>query len=1063
MHYSYTQARVRIRLILLLALSTALRAQTPTPDASQAPVTTLPVDLPQPGQPYPVIQVMVDHPILLITDAVPQPSANLAITPFNFPPGGQLSATFTQVQDVISPNAAKMEECPIVLKGPAGGAITRATFPARGVYEIRVIVTDNTHHLTASQNVWINVWDSHSHIIVDGKPDPLCVAPNVKPPTVRTLSPDPGPFHHPRLYTTDWDWKEVSERCTTGKIASRGVKRLQDELKEKFEAESSDFHKLTDELVAYQESNYAGKPPDLTMGVPQDENKSWDAAYKHLKEYYAQLRVACFLAWLSHDPTTPLTNSDDDKALDARYRRLAEALAAVTHIQFTQSYDVETGEFHKDYPLYIQRLDDLGNGFDQYDDLALAYDFIYSHMTPQERMEPRNILFALAAGRTTGARVVFFASGVHNRVERGNEQNGDFMNIEEQKVLAQLVIEGEEGMVPQKLRDKFTKIAVDKSLNPDDFYPCDWDQYTWENGARKQEGARPYPDACAWPFARKVEVDNLKRAVWWNDDWYVTPWGFELNHEAYYGFSAWGLWPTAVAYTRHGAMNQFVAANYYVTMNHILWTSYEKEGYKPDDFSPNSAEYDHHDGGGGDYRQNHIVVMKYMYPDDPLVDYFYSANAELRGDDHHRGIDFNPFIDALFGLEPGIKGVPTIDMEAMAKAKDLPLTVLDPQEGVVAARSSWKADSNELYFDEAWPHTGHMHAEKGNFAFFALGRPWSMPPGYHITESGNQAEVLIQDPKFADDTVTQGYFGEGPNIAPDSAKFPDFEKSYPHCFPTPPGHMFPARESPDKLFLIMAGENTAAYSWCYGPDHVSTGLVRSQFAYPGIIDEIAKRLPNAGFAQDKLDLTPYNTVKYAYRTILFTRGDHPYILVLDDINKDGNPRNYRWQMNCSEIFGGPSGYMADSDGKAVSSDLAIDPGQTTVEGVLRHSPIDDAAPKPLTPDAPVLGPPRLLVRDVSVVKGSRDTPPMEVQVTKLGEDPSGIHRFYMYKNGVPDPKFTVLLYPFRVGEELPRTQWSPDGKTLMILLPDDKTDMITFDRSDPDNRTRITGAYRVKR
>ena len=38
---------------------------------------------------------------------------------------------------------------------------------------------------------------------------------------------------------------------------------------------------------------------------------------------------------------------------------------------------------------------------------------------------------------------------------------------------------------------------------------------------------------------------------------------------------------------------------------------------------------------------------------------------------------------------------------------------------------------------------------------------------------------------------------------------------------------------------------------------------------------------------------PYNPVLYSYRSILTVRGAHPYVLVIDDMNKDGTPHDYR--------------------------------------------------------------------------------------------------------------------------------------------------------------------------
>jgi hypothetical protein len=157
--------------------------------------------------------------------------------------------------------------------------------------------------------------------------------------------------------------------------------------------------------------------------------------------------------------------------------------------------------------------------------------------------------------------------------------------------------------------------------------------------------------------------------------------------------------------------------------------------------------------------------------------------------------------------------------------------------------------------------------------------------------------------------------------------------------------------------------------------------------------------------------------------------------------------------------------MVDKDGQPVRSDLVIAPNSTATEGVLYHSPQDDPPADTSTNimDSGSKGPPRLLVKDLSEVVGDKSTPAMEVKISKMGDEPDAIHRAFVYKNHVVDPKFIVLLYPYLLGEPSPTVSWSPDHKSLLIGLPGKKTDVITLDRSNPDHRTRIVGTVRQQR
>ena len=54
------------------------------------------------------------------------------------------------------------------------------------------------------------------------------------------------------------------------------------------------------------------------------------------------------------------------------------------------------------------------------------------------------------------------------------------------------------------------------------------------------------------------------------------------------------------------------------------------------------------------------------------------------------------------------------------------------------------------------------------------------------------------------------------------------------------------------------------------------------------------------------------------------------------------------------------------------------------------------------------------------------------------------------------PGYTVLMFPFRTGQPLPTTTWNADRTVLTINLGNGLTNMIHFDRTLPDQRTRLT-------
>jgi hypothetical protein len=60
------------------------------------------------------------------------------------------------------------------------------------------------------------------------------------------------------------------------------------------------------------------------------------------------------------------------------------------------------------------------------------------------------------------------------------------------------------------------------------------------------------------------------------------------------------------------------------------------------------------------------------------------------------------------------------------------------------------------------------------------------------------------------------------------------------------------------------------------------------------------------------------------------------------------------------------------------------------------------------------------------------------------------------RDNVSEPKFKILLFPFRTGEKMPVTTWNISHTELTIDLQNGRTDTITFDGSNADHRTRLS-------
>jgi hypothetical protein len=173
----------------------------------------------------------------------------------------------------------------------------------------------------------------------------------------------------------------------------------------------------------------------------------------------------------------------------------------------------------------------------------------------------------------------------------------------------------------------------------------------------------------------------------------------------------------------------------------------------------------------------------------------------------------------------------------------------------------------------------------------------------------------------------RGYIGESPSSATNRPPLPG-------NFPTPPGRLLEVTEATDRAWTLVAGDATPCYTFGYsGKREMDRGLPLGSFLWPGMLELFAEPL--------KMTQKDYNPMRHAIRSMLFVRGERPYVLVVDDYDKDGRPHDWRWSMNCVQGFApGLDTRFVDARGKGVYSSLAMSPGATAAEAVLLHSPID---------------------------------------------------------------------------------------------------------------------------
>jgi hypothetical protein len=330
--------------------------------------------------------------------------------------------------------------------------------------------------------------------------------------------------------------------------------------------------------------------------------------------------------------------------------------------------------------------------------------------------------------------------------------------------------------------------------------------------------------------------------------------------------------------------------------------------------------------------------------------------------------------------------------------------------------------------------------------------------------------VLIQRFPGSSD-ASQGYVGQGPGSYDYIA---DLNTTLQSDQPGGPYHgvLLEVNEDPGKVWTWFSGNAKPAYDFVDGIPvyadgskgvQVNTGLAINDMLIPGLLNAlIPSDATNLGKSTRFAKAVPYNPVAYAYRSVLTVRGANPYVLVIDDIRKDDSPQNYRWTMNNSIGFGPSGGVFLDATKHDSYASLEITPGATAKQAILFHT-IDSGSQAGL---------PRLLVRDVSeqastgqpvITIDDRPVPATPDASTNLtyGFDNNSkkftyfpSRRLFIDRQGVVEPKYKVLLFPFLSGKALPRTSWNA-AQTVLTIRVGKQVDTVEFDASQPDHRTRL--------
>lgn len=494
-----------------------------------------------------------------------------------------------------------------------------------------------------------------------------------------------------------------------------------------------------------------------------------------------------------------------------------------------------------------------------------------------------------------------------------------------------------------------------------------------------------------------------------------------------YGISPSGQSTEAVGYTQFGLVwaNPFIVAAQRRGENLLGHTHHRAmlDWYLHATLPSRKGWLSQGDGGDRGPSVETLSMWRYFFPDDPKVAAIWRSVVHAQ--------DGGVFDEKLHLVEPLLWAAadPELEMPLPENSADLaklglPPLLFDPIRSSLMARSGWRPDAAFVQFECRTDSVGasHEHADRGSFTFAALGRTWAKD-NFRSVETRHHNSILI-------DGAGQGYWPG-------------------------PGVWLGLEESGD--LLIAACDAKPAYDWMW-PKQILTenpdGFVR--FRYPrwdtyraeaeafqkrmeGISAEPETRPAVLAFWQgyEKTDPRlwdedarpvryPHNPVRRAFRSIVFERGTAPFLLVIDDMQKDDSERLYEWLMQT-----GLDTEICALDGNDITLCDASVPRDA------------DGRPRPRKGDRLLLV--RILqVNDPALARDFSRRPSVRLETferkdTLVPDSPglSGSRSFGLDKRLViasrsVAPDFKVLLFPFRMGDPLPVTEWNEDRTRLVI-------------------------------
>jgi hypothetical protein len=404
--------------------------------------------------------------------------------------------------------------------------------------------------------------------------------------------------------------------------------------------------------------------------------------------------------------------------------------------------------------------------------------------------------------------------------------------------------------------------------------------------------------------------------------------------------------------------------------------------------------------GGGFTTPHDLMIARYLFPEDKTIDFVYRA---MVGDDYKTlpTSIHSHWHQAIFAAIFATSYTPEVSPEKL----NLPLTFFCGQRALMMTRSSWDKDATMLTMHVRGASGGHPYPDRNGIMLAGQGRTWVTIPGKDIGG-------------WAMNTVTIDEAGQNAST---------------------PGRVVDFADEP--LATFMTGDSKYCWDWVWnsaGQNRDGKPITREDVANGNVntgngwklveqcFNDFAWTKSERAIYQRPLKFNahwlardgvlspvmrqPNTPVLKSMRGTGLVRGPRPYVLVIDDIQRDSQPARYDWNLTLPADVA-----RVKQAGLGNPEDIVL-AGKASLDSTGGLKP----------------GEPAMLVR----VLACAGRPLVELSQRQN-------QNLLSVRTQAVSPDFKVLLHTFRMGDALPVTRWDVGRQNLAIEFPEQK-DRVSF-------------------